>query len=191
MFVEDSLMEFLDLARRRQSDRGYLDMPVSRDLIDRCLEAARLAPSACNSQPWFFVVVDDPELRKSVAGRLHDLVMPGNRFAETAPVLVAVVIEQPSFLPRIGGLVKNKPFYLMDVGMAVQNFCLQAAGEGLGTCILGWFDEKGVQELLGIPRKRRVPLVITLGYPRNDTIREKVRKNLDETRAYNSYDRER
>lgn len=180
-------MDFLDLARRRQSDRGYLDMPVPRPLIDRCLEAARVAPSACNSQPWFFVVVDDPALRRAVAPKLHDLVMPGNRFAETAPVLVAVVAEQPTFLPRLGGLVKDKPYYLMDIGMAVQNFCLQAASEGLGTCILGWFDEKGVQELLGIPRKRRVPLVITLGYPAKDQTREKVRKGLDETRAYNRY----
>lgn len=182
-------MEFLELARRRQSDRGYLDKPVSRDRIERCLEAARLAPSACNSQPWFFVVVDDPCLRKTVASKLHDLVMPGNRFAETAPVLVAVVAEQPSFLPRLGGLVKDKPYYLMDVGMAVQNFCLEAASEGLGTCILGWFDEKGVQELLGIPGKRRVPLVITLGYPEKSSIREKARKSLDETRAYNRYRR--
>lgn len=180
-------MSFLELALRRQSDRGYLDKPVERELIDRCLEAARLAPSACNSQPWFFVVVDDPERRQAVGERLHDIVMPGNRFALTAPVLVAVVAEQPTLLPRIGGLVKDKPYYLMDIGMAVENFCLQATEEGLGTCILGWFDEKGVQGLLGIPRSKRVPLVITLGYPESPVVRKKARKGLDGIRAYNGY----
>jgi nitroreductase len=180
---------FPELVRRRQSDRGYCGKPVEREMIDRCLEAARLAPSACNSQPWFFVVVDDPERRKAVGEWLHDIVMPGNRFALSAPVLVVVVAERPNLLPRIGGLVKDKPYYLMDIGMAVENFCLQATEEGLGTCILGWFDEKGVQGVLGIPRSKRVPLVITLGYPENRVTRQKVRKDIDEIRAYNGYHR--
>ena len=158
---------------------------VEREQIERCLEAARLAPSACNSQPWFFVVVDEPALRTAVAERLHDMVM--NRFALTAPVLVAVVAEKPAVLPRFGGLVKDKPYHLMDIGMAVENFCLQAADEGLGTCIVGWFDEKGVQRLLGIPRAKRVPLVITLGYPASPVVREKVRKNPEQTWVYNGY----
>lgn len=178
-------MSFLDLARRRQSDRGYTDRQVAREIIERCLEAARVAPSACNSQPWFFVVVDDRALRTAVAERLHDRVM--NRFALTAPVLVAVVAEQPAPLPRLGGLIKDKPYHLMDIGMAVENFCLQAVDEGLGTCIVGWFDEKGVQRLLGIPGTRRVPLVITLGYPENPASREKARKSPERTWAYNGY----
>lgn len=181
-------MSFQELVLRRQSDRGYLlDTSVDRAIIEKCLEAARLAPSACNSQPWFFVVVDDPEQRKALAERLYDIVMPGNRFALTASVLVAVVAERPSLLPRIGGIVKDKPYYLMDIGMAVENFCLQATEEGLGTCLLGWFDEKGVQRLLGIPRSKRVPLVITLGYPESPAVRRKVRKGLDEIMAYNGY----
>ena len=178
-------MSFLDLARRRQSDRGYSDRTVEREIIERCLEAARVAPSACNSQPWFFVVVDEPALRVAVAERLHDMVM--NRFALTAPVLVAVVAEKPGLLPRFGGLVKDKPYHLMDIGMAVENFCLQATDEGLGTCIVGWFDEKGVQRLLGIPGGKRVPLVIALGYPENPVIREKVRKSPEQTWSYNVY----
>jgi len=178
-------MSFLDLARRRQSDRGYSDRKVERDQLERCLEAARVAPSACNSQPWFFVVVDNPEVRTAIAECLHDLVM--NRFAVTAPVLVAVVAERPALLPRLGGLIKGKPYYLMDIGMAVENFCLQAADEGLGSCIIGWFDEPGVKALLGIPRTKRVPLVIALGYPQEAAIRPKVRKGYAETWAYNHY----
>jgi nitroreductase len=178
-------MTFLDLARRRQSDRGFNDQPVDRRQIERCLEAAILAPSACNSQPWFFVVVDDPALCGAVAGALQDMGM--NRFALSAPVLVAVVAEKPSLMPRLGGLIKDKPYYLMDIGMAVENFCLQAVDEGLGTCIVGWFDEPKVRELLGIPKTKRVPLVIAVGHPENPEVRPKVRKGLDEIRAHNRY----
>jgi nitroreductase len=178
-------MSFLDLARRRQSDRGFCDRAVDRERIERCLEAALLAPSACNSQPWFFVAVDDPALRTALAEALQDLVM--NRFALSAPVLVAVVAEKPALLPRLGGLIKDKPYWLMDIGMAVGNFCLQATDEGLGTCIIGWFDEPKVRKLLGIPRAKRVPLVVALGYPLDPTVRPKVRKAPDETRAYNRY----
>ncbi len=178
-------MSFLDLARRRQSDRGYDGRNVERERIERCLEAATVAPSACNSQPWFFVVVDDPELRTEVAGALHDLVM--NRFALSAPVLVAVVAEKPSLLPRLGGLIKDKPYYLMDIGMAVENFCLQAADEGLGTCIIGWFDEPKIKGLLGISKAKRVPLVIALGNPLDPSVRPKVRKGPIDTWAYNRY----
>jgi nitroreductase len=178
-------MTFLDLAHKRQSDRGYNDRPVSREQIERCLEAARLAPSACNSQPWFFVVVDDPALRLQVAERLQDMVM--NRFAAGAPVLVAVVAEPQGLVPRLAGLVKEKPYYLMDIGMAVENLCLQAADEGLGSCILGWFDEPGVKRLLGIPKGKRVPLVITLGYPQDPTTRAKVRKEPADIWSYNGY----
>ena len=178
-------MTFLDLARRRQSDRGFIDRKVEREQIERCLTAAMVAPSACNSQPWFFVVVDDPALCTAVAERLCDQVM--NRFALSAPVLVAVVAEQPALLPRLGSLIKDKPYYLMDIGMAVENFCLQAADEGFGTCIIGWFDEPGVQKLLGIPKTKRVPLVIALGYPCDPAVRTKVRKCPIETWAYNRY----
>ncbi len=178
-------MSFLDLAKKRQSDRGYTNQPVEREQIGRCLEAARLAPSACNSQPWFFVVVDEPSLCKAIAGELAGIAM--NRFATTAPVLVAVVAEKPSLLPRLGALVKDKPYYLMDIGMAAEHFCLQAADEGLGSCIIGWFNETGVKQLLGIPKEKRVPLVIALGHPADRTTRPKMRRDTDEVRSFNSY----
>jgi len=178
-------MSFLDLARHRQSDRGYSERAVAREQIERCLAAATLAPSACNSQPWFFVVVDEPELRMAMAGALQGMGM--NRFAVTAPVLVAVVAEKPTLLPRFGGLIKDKPYWLMDIGMAVENLCLQAADEDLGSCIIGWFDEPKVRKLLDIPREKRVPLVVALGYPLDPAVRPKVRKAPAETRAYNRY----
>ncbi len=178
-------MSFLDLVHRRQSDRGYSARQVERARIERCLEAARLAPSACNSQPWFFVVVDEPALRTAVADCLRDAVM--NRFASSAPVLVAVVAEEPTLLPRLGALIKDKPYHLLDIGMAAEHFCLQAADEGLGSCIIGWFFESGVKKLLGIPKGKRVPLVIALGYPADPVTRPKVRREPDAMRSYNGY----
>lgn len=180
-------MGFMELARRRQSVRGYEDRAVGREVIERCLEAARVAPSACNSQPWFFVVVDEPGMRAAVAGRLKDLVM--NQFVDSAPVLVAVVAETPALIPRLAGHLKDKAYWLMDVGIAVEHFCLQAADEGLGTCIIGWFDEKGVKRLLGVPKGRRVVLMIALGYPKDAAVRAKLRKGMDEMRGYNGYAR--
>lgn len=176
-------MDLLELINKRQSDRKYSSTPVDRQLIIKCLEAARLAPSACNSQPWRFVVVDSPELLPSMASAASGAGM--NKFAHQCPVIVAVVLEKMNLTARIGSVIKDKEYSLLDVGIAVENFCLQAAELGLGTCILGWFDEKKVRKLLGIGNKR-VPLLITLGYAEGET-RNKIRKSLDDMSCWNTY----
>ncbi|HPB24520.1 MAG TPA: nitroreductase family protein [Bacteroidales bacterium] len=180
-------MNFLELTKLRQSSRKYEDRLVEREKIARCIEAARLAPSACNSQPWTFVVADQPELKQKIAGETFSSVAPFNRFALQAPVMVAIVTEKPSLLSRFGSRIRNKDFYLFDIGMAAEHFCLQAAEEGLGTCILGWFNEKNVMKLLNIPKNKRVGLLITLGYS-TSRIREKTRKPLNKILKYNSYE---
>lgn len=176
-------MDLLELINKRQSDRKYSSTPVDRQLIIKCLEAARLAPSACNSQPWKFVVVDSPELLPSMASAASGAGM--NKFAHQCPVIVAVVLEKMNLTARIGSVIKDKEYSLLDVGIAVENFCLQAAELGLGTCILGWFDEKKVRKLLGIGNKR-VPLLVTLGYAEGET-RNKIRKSLDDMSCWNTY----
>ena len=176
-------MDFAELVQRRQSDRKYDSRPVARELIVKCLEAARLAPSACNSQPWKFVVVDEPELLSRMGEASAGLGM--NKFAREVPVLVAVVLEKMNLTARIGSVIKDKEYSLLDVGIAVEHFCLQAAELGLGTCIMGWFDEKAVRKMLGIGN-RRVPLLISLGYPAAEN-RTKVRKPLDEMSSWNRY----
>lgn len=176
-------MNFTELVGRRQSDRKYKSEAVDRSLIVQCLEAARLAPSACNSQPWKFVVVDDPALLPDMATAAAGMGM--NKWVKTAPVIVAVTLEKMNFTARIGSVIKDKEYSLLDVGIAVEHFCLQAAELGLGTCIMGWFDEKKVKKLLGIGN-RRVPLLISLGYPDTET-RKKARKPLDEMSSWNKY----
>lgn len=176
-------MDFAELVQRRQSDRKYDSRPVDRELIVKCLEAARLAPSACNSQPWKFVVVDDPALLPQMGAASASMGM--NKFAHEVPVIVAVVLEKMNLTARIGSVIKDKEYSLLDMGIAVEHFCLQAAELGLGTCIMGWFDEKKVKKLLGIGSKR-VPLLISLGYPAGEN-RRKVRKTMDEMSSWNKY----
>lgn len=179
-------MNFIELAQKRQSVRKYSGQPVEIEKIERCIEAARIAPSACNSQPWKYIVVSDPVLKEKVARETFSIVAPFNKFALQAPVIVAVVMEKPTMLSQFGGRVKEKDFYLFDIGISAEHFCLQAAEEGLGTCMLGWFNEKKVMKLLEIPGRKRVGLLITLGYAAEEP-RQKKRKTSSEISSFNKY----
>lgn len=172
---------------QRESVRKYADRQVEEEKIERIMESCRMAPSACNSQPWRFVVVTDRELKNEVARATTGPAMPLNRFVPQAPVIVALVAEPPNWLSKIGSSIKDKDYYLMDIGIVADHFCLQAADLGLGSCMIGWFDENKVRELLQIPRKRRIPLLITLGYPAKETPRKKIRKTPDNLFRYNRY----
>ena len=176
-------MSFADLAKKRQSDRKYKDQAVEREKLIQCLETARISPSANNSQPWKFIVVDDFEKKEQIAECSIGLGM--NKFTHQCPVLVAVVLERQNFMSTIGSMIKNKDYSLFDIGIAVNQFCLQAADLGLGTCIIGWFDEKKIKKILGV-KNRRIPLLISVGYPDAPT-REKVRKTLEVMSSWNEY----
>lgn len=176
-------MTLKQLILKRQSDRNYDARPVAPEQILQCLEAARLAPSACNSQPWKFVVADEPNLVKEIGNAAASLGM--NAFAKQVPVIVAVVLEKMNLTARIGSVIKDKEYSLLDIGIAVEHFCLQAAELELGTCIMGWFDEKKVKKLLGVKGKR-IPLLIALGHPAGPT-RKKTRKTLEEMSSRNRY----
>ncbi len=180
-------MNFIEFVKTRQSVRSYTEQRVEHEKIEKCLEAARLAPSANNSQPWKFIVVDDEELKNKVAKKTFSSIVPFNRFALQAPVLIVVITEKSNVASQVGGAIKKIQFNLVDIGIAVEHFCLQAVEENLSTCILGWFNKKGVKKVLNIPKNKDVDIVITLGYPKTDTIREKKRKDIDKIRAYNKY----
>ncbi len=172
----------------RQSVRKYIDKPVEEEKLHRCLEAARLAPSASNSQPWKFVVVNDPELVQKVAKETIGPLSSFNNFVPQAPVIVAIVIEKMKVFTKIGASIQDREYPLIDIGIAAEHFCLQAAEEGLGTCMLGWFNEKPIKELLNIPKDRRIGLLITLGYaPEDYRLRQKIRKNPTDTISFNIY----
>lgn len=176
----------LDLFRKRQSQRAYKPTPVEPEKIERILEAARIAPSACNAQPWKFIVVDDPELKNQIADATSAKLLGMNHWTKQAPVHIVIVEEGANISSSVGGAIKQRHFPLMDIGIAASYISLQATHEGLGTCFIGWFNEKRVKQLLGIPRGKRPQLIITLGYPDSE-VREKVRKDKDKVVSYNSY----
>lgn len=178
--------EMLEFIFRRQSERKYKDKPVEQEKLDRVLEAARMAPSACNAQPWKFIAVTDKELLSRIADAASAKLLGMNTFIGQAPVIIVIVREKPNFSSKVGGTIKSKDYSLIDIGIATENICLQALAEGLGTCIIGWFDEGRLRSILGIPSSKRVELIITLGYAAGE-YRQKKRKPKDETVTYNKY----
>ena len=176
---------FLQLAASRQSDRSYdVSRTVEPEKLDRILEAARLSPSACNAQPWKFVVVTNSQLAREVGKATAGLGM--NKFAKDAPVHILVVEESMNITSFLGAKIKDKYFPLIDIGIAAAHITLAAESEGLGSCILGWFDEKEIKKLVGIPMGKRLLLDIVIGYPVKDK-RKKSRKPKEKVVSYNHY----
>jgi nitroreductase len=176
--------ELIGLFEKRQSVRTYIDKPVEKEKLMRCVEAFRLAPSASNAQPWKLIIVDNPDLKDEVAKSTSGEIVSFNKFSRQAPVIVIVVRNRTSFTSVTGQVLKKREYSLIDIGIATIQFCLQATAEGLGTCIMGWFDEKKIKRLLNIPRNKRVELLITVGYAASD---EMKRKDSNEMLSFNGY----
>lgn len=181
-------MALSDIVKHRKSIRNFLDKPVEREKVLMCLEAARLAPSAVNSQPWKFIVVDDPEVKKRLCDAAFGGVYAINTFAKKAPVIVVIVSEKGKFLARIGGMFRGTQYYLIDIGIAGEHLVLQAEDLGLGTCWMGWFDEKAVKSVLNIPQDRKIDILIALGYYDQQKVKgEHNREAFDKVVSFNSY----
>ena len=175
-------MNFLEIAQSRQSCRSYDEnRPVEEEKLNAILEAARLAPSACNGQPYHFTVCRG-ETAKEVA--LATRGMGGmNKFAVQAPVTI-VISEKPYVKSAaLGAKIKNNDYRSIDIGIATAYLTAEATAQGLSTCILGWLDDAKIRKLCGLDTPIR--LVITLGYAaEGDTLRKKVRKDMDELVSY-------
>ncbi|MBQ7824522.1 MAG: nitroreductase family protein [Bacteroidaceae bacterium] len=180
-------MDFLEFVSSRQSDRAFdPSRPVEKEKLDRILECARLAPSACNSQPWKFIVVDDPDIKNNIADATANRILSINHFTKQAPVHIIIVEEQANISAGFGSWVKNKHFPHIDIGIAAAHICLAAHSEGLGSCILGWFNEKKIKDLLNIPSSKRPILDIVIGYSVQE-LRDKKRKKHEDVVTYNTY----
>lgn len=170
-------MDFLDIAKLRQSCRSYDETrPVEEEKLNAILEAARLAPSACNGQPYHFTVCRG-DTAKQVAAATTGLGM--NKFAVQAPVLI-VVSEMPYVKSAaMGAKAKGNDYRSIDIGIATAYLTAEATTQGLSTCILGWLDDARIRQICDLSYPVR--LVITLGYAKEtDTIRPKKRKELSE-----------
>ena len=168
-------MDFMEIARARQSCRAYdPEREVEREKLDAVLEALRLAPSACNGQPYH-VTVCKGQLAKEVAALTTGLGM--NKFAANAPVQIVISEEPYVKTAALGAKLKGNDYRSIDIGIAAAYLTAEAAAQGLATCILGWFDDEKVRKLCDIEHPIR--LIITLGYAKDgDPLRKKVRKDL-------------
>ena len=170
-------MDFLEIARQRQSCRSYDETrAVEEEKLDAILEAARLAPSACNGQPYHFTVCR-AQAAKDVAMACRGMGM--NKFAVQAPIAIVVSEEDYVKSAAMGARVKNNDYRSIDIGIAAAYLTAEAAAQGLSTCILGWLDDGKIREICGLTHPVR--LVITLGYAAHgDALRTKKRKERTE-----------
>jgi nitroreductase len=170
---------------RRYSVRGYQDKLVEKEKILQIVEAARLAPSTSNVQPWRVVVVEDPGLRDALVEKGMGLVIP-NRWAKEAPVIIVICAHLDWIVHRVGAKVADLQYYLLDIGIAGEHMVLTATEMGLGTCWIGWFREKAIKKILNIPRGWKVAALLTLGYPtEEDAQKPRSRLGLDEILFFN------
>ncbi len=176
-----------DLIKNRRSIRKYKDTPVPKDLVLQCIEAARLAPSACNSQPWHFVVFDDKEAKDAFADAVFTGPYKFCRPIAAAPVLIAVTAKAGGNISTgIGQFISGTKYYMIDQGIATEHLVLKAQELGLGTCWIGWFDPKKAKKALKLPFDRKVEILIALGYP-DENPAPRPRKPLEDIISFNKY----
>ena len=172
-------MNFYEMLRKRESCRNFDPERIpTREQLMRICEAGRLSPSACNTQPWRYYIVDEPETAAKLAKCTQSMNM--NKFASECPTFI-VICDQPLKYEK-----KTRDFFVrykysdIDIGISTMNLCYAAMEEGLSTCILGWFDERRIMRLLGLKRDRRVKLVLCVGYAKTDKLRSKKRRPIEE-----------
>ena len=145
----------LDAIEKRYSVRHYKDRPVEDEKLSELVEAARLAPSGCNLQPWKLVVVRD---RSTIRAMVHAI--GGQQFVDATPVLIVACKNGEGY--NIGHRYDGA---LIDVAIALDHITLQAASMGLGTCWLGNYDGNEVRAILNIPSANPVVAILAVGYP--------------------------
>lgn len=169
-------MNFTEIAKGRYSCRKYdAERAVEDEKIKAVLESAILSPSACNSQPYHFTICKG-EKAKEVAKATQGMGM--NKFASEAPVMIVVSEDNYNKTAGIGAKMKGNDYRSIDIGIATAYLTAEATAQGLGTCILGWFDDKKIRKICGL--ENPVRLVISMGY-------EKVKSELQtkKRKAYN------
>ena len=171
-------MSVMDIMKSRRSVRRYKDKPIPEDILNKVLEAARIAPSGKNFQPWKFIIVRDREKREELA-----VASRNQAFVAQAPVVIAACGFPGKSYQHQGNYMKSWP---IDVSIAMDHLMLMAWEEGLGTCWIGAFREDEVKQILSIPDDVRVLALTPLGYP-DEEPRDRGRKELSEIISYDKY----
>ncbi|MCP4707026.1 MAG: nitroreductase [Planctomycetes bacterium] len=152
-------MNVLEAIKNRRSVRAYTDRPLPPEVFQKLCDALRFAPSACNYQPWQFILVQDPDLRAQVAQ-----VCKKQTWMADAPLIVVACGSPEQAYKGMGG---SKNSVEIDIAIALDHLSLVAVAEGLGTCWIGAFDEQSVSKLLNIPTEQYPVALMPVGYPKH------------------------
>lgn len=173
-------MDFYEVIRTRRSVRSFKKNPISEEVVNRILEAARVAPSGSNRQPWKFILVKDETLKQKMVSACNN-----QKFVADAPLIVVACGQR---LPINRGGYMGEMSTLLDVSIAFTHLILAARAEGLGTCWIGAFNNKEIKKLLKVPDEYQVVAATPLGYPSEDVFTEpRNRKSLDEIVSMNRF----
>ena len=169
-------MDVMEAIRTRRSVRSYDSRPIPDEVMERLKDSLRLAPSACNYQPWKFILVTDPELKRALAKASMD-----QHFIAEAPLIVVGCGFPDRAYKHMGGYGNSTD---VDLAIALDHLTLAAVAEGLGTCWIGAFHEEQMKKLLNIPAGVKPVALTPVGYPKspelNRPVREQDRKTADE-----------
>jgi nitroreductase len=171
-------MSVLEVLRRRRSTRKYKPDPVPEEIFLKVMEAARLAPSGKNLQPWHFVIVKDTEIKQKLA-----VASAHQYFIAEAPLIIVACAYPENSYAQMGRYMKSWP---VDVAIAVDHLMLLAEEEGLGTCWIGSFREEEVKAILGVPENVKVLALTPLGYP-DENPKDRGRKKLEEIISFDRF----
>lgn len=175
-------MELYDVIKKRKSVRKFKTVPIADEVINRILDAGRMAPSAKNIQPWHFIVVRDPEMKKKVAEACRNQYF----IADADTIICGCAFEKVAW-GRMGNYMAAWPH---DLSIALEHMILAATNEGLGTCWIGAFDEGMVKDVLGIPDGVRVVALTPVGVP-DEEARDRGRLELKDIVSYDKFETKR
>lgn len=170
-------MRFDQIVENRRSTRSFDSRPIEKKDLLAIVEAARLAPSACNSQTWRFIAVTDRETLQRICREAMRPVIP-NRWLEQAPLIVVGCSQLDIIANRIGTRVTGIEYYQIDLGIAMEHMVLKATELGLGTCWIGWFKEDKIKEILEIPDRIKVSVMLAVGFSKEQKLKKRGRKPL-------------
>ncbi len=158
-------MAIMDIIEQRKSVRKYLEKSIPREHIVKCIEAARLAPSADNMQPWRFIVLDDRELIQKLTSAVCTGMCRRTRFIGNAAAIIVILADLHIVIHRMGAAIFGTQHYLLDIGITGEHIVLQAQELGIGTCWINLFNSKAARRVLKVPKRYRVVSMIAMGYP--------------------------
>jgi len=148
-------MEVMNELRYRYSTRSFSDRDLDDDVLQSILEAGRIAPSAKNRQPWRFIIIKTPEMKKKIENAAF-----GQDYVGEAPVVIAACSTNIDYR-----MPNGQSAHPIDIAFAASQMTIQAASKGVGSCIVSTFNEDEVKDLLSVPFSMQVVMLILLGYP--------------------------